>query len=62
MWILRLMRKSFEKNLKNIRIFQGRELKKKFGGHKVESIENKEDKYKVIKLHTATHLLHTAFK
>ena len=35
---------------------------KKFGGHGIQDIENKEDKEKVIKLHTATHLLLQALR
>ncbi len=35
-------------------------VEKKFGGHGIETVQSAENKEKMIKLHTATHLLHQA--
>jgi len=37
-------------------------VQKKFGGVGIDNVESKESKEKVIKLHTATHLLHQALR
>ncbi|MFA5392238.1 MAG: alanine--tRNA ligase [Candidatus Paceibacterota bacterium] len=55
-------RSGFEEEFCNHQNISRVSQEKKFGGHGIQNIENKEDKERVIKLHTATHLLLQALR
>jgi len=54
---LKIDRHGFEEAFRRHQEVSRASKEKKFGGHGIQDIENKEDKEKVTKLHTATHLL-----
>jgi len=52
----------FEKRLKQHQEISRIGAEKKFGGHGIEKIQDKDSNLKIIKLHTATHLLQSALR
>ncbi len=56
------VKKAFEEELKKHQEISRAGVEKKFGGHATEKAETEEDKIKITKLHTATHLLHWALR
>ncbi|MCD6233398.1 alanine--tRNA ligase [bacterium] len=55
-------RENFWKTFKEHQEISRRGAEKKFGGHGIEKIQSKEEKIKITKLHTATHLLQAALR
>jgi len=54
--------KGFQKKFKQHQKISRIGVKKKFGGHGISKVETEEEKKKIIKLHTATHLLQQALR
>jgi len=57
-----LDKKDFQKEFKHHQEISREGADKKFGGHGISEIEDQESKIKIIKLHTATHLLQSALR
>ncbi len=55
-----LHKKDFEEEFKKHQEISRAGAIKKFGGHGIDSVQNKEEAEKMTRLHTATHLLHQA--